>query len=101
MKPVLTGTMSDLQVIGWGVLSCIGGRGWGGIPFVDRFGRWFTGVRHMAQLVYRCSPHGLHVLILTTGLQVFATWLTRAALDNWFTGVAGMFCHSGGVGGIP
>ena len=32
MKPVLTGTMSDLQVLGWGVLSCIGGRGWGVSP---------------------------------------------------------------------
>ena len=34
MKPVLTGTMSDLQVIGWGVLSCIGERGVGGIPLM-------------------------------------------------------------------
>ena len=38
---------------------------------------------------------------LAAGLQVFAIWLTRADLDSWFTGVAGMFCHSGGVGGIP
>ena len=39
------------------------------------------------QLVYRCSPAGLHVLILTACLQMFASWLTRADLGSWFTGV--------------
>ena len=74
MKPVLTGSMTDLQVKGGEFCRVLEGGGGGYPPLL---------------------------IGLAAGLQVFDSWLTRADLDSWFTGVAGMFCHSGGVGGIP
>ena len=36
LKPVLTGTMSDLQVMGWGVFDACWREGVGGIPLMFR-----------------------------------------------------------------